>query len=716
MSRSFHTQQISLIAEPWQNNACEEDPPFASIEFIEEVEGQFQVFNFQCAPHDNYFAEFLLVHNCCIQAPFKQGEALMGLKESTNSYRIWSVERVLDELELLATRYGVRNIKIADEMFVLNPKHIEGICKGIIQRGLDFNFWAYARVDTVREGMVEPLKRAGFNWLAFGIEAANDRVRDAVQKGFGQELIFSTLKRVRTAGINVIGNYIFGLPEDDSITMQQTLDLALELNSEFANFYCFPAGTPVYTPHGLTPIDQVLVGQEVFGIGGTTTVVNSLRRYYEGKVLEIKPRLLPAVTATPEHPFLIAELQRNRRNKAELQRIVWKEAKDLVPFDKHDLRRPYDAVVLSKSMFESQDTYVDFSPFVNGQVGGGRLGGPLGETGRRFLEPWTVTEELAELFGGYLAEGCRTSKVNNQVGFALCAEETENINRIRDLVGTCFGYRTRVLPRVGKAVMLTLTSKVLYRALPALIGEDSHSKRVPTFILNASEKITSAFLRGYVAGDGTSYPNTLGQFSLSSCSDTLVREVLWLFLKNGTVPSYAIAKNPPRTIRGRLLEEGKYYRLAWLENLRSARYVEDERNFYVPIKSVTAKPYEGWVYNLKTENETYAVPFIVHNCAMAYPGSPLYQQAVAEGWPLPATWSGYSQHSEDCLPLPTKHLRAGEVLRFRDEAFQTYFRAPRYLEMIGQRFGPETVAHVREMASHPLTRRFAAPRREAAVA
>ena len=59
--------------------------------------------------------------------------------------------------------------------------------------------------------------------------------------------------------------------------------------------------------------------------------------------------------------------------------------------------------------------------------------------------------------------------------------------------------------------------------------------------------------------------------------------------------------------------------------------------------------------------------------AMAYPGSPLYQQAVANGWPLPATWSGYSQHAVDTLPLPTRHLPAGEVLKFRDHAFQQYF-------------------------------------------
>lgn len=174
---------------------------------------------------------------CCIQAPFKSGEKQIGLKSSVNSYRFWSPDAVLAQIDTLVNTYGVRNIKIADEMFVLNPSHVLGICDRIIARGYDLNIWAYTRVDTVRDNMLEKLKRAGVNWLALGIEAASERVRDDVQKGFGQEEIFATIQKIRAAGINVIGNYIFGLPEDDYETMQQTLDMALELNCEFGNFY-----------------------------------------------------------------------------------------------------------------------------------------------------------------------------------------------------------------------------------------------------------------------------------------------------------------------------------------------------------------------------------------------------------------------------------------------------------------------------------------------
>jgi radical SAM superfamily enzyme YgiQ (UPF0313 family) len=122
------------------------------------------------------------------------------------------------------------------------------ICDLIIERGYDLNIWAYARVDSIKDEMLSKLKRAGFNWLAFGIEAASERVRNDVQKGFNQDDIFKTIEKVRAEGINIIGNYIFGLPEDNLESMQATFNMALDLNCEFANFYATMAypGSALY--------------------------------------------------------------------------------------------------------------------------------------------------------------------------------------------------------------------------------------------------------------------------------------------------------------------------------------------------------------------------------------------------------------------------------------------------------------------------------------
>ena len=94
---------------------------------------------------------------------------------------------------------------------------------------------------------------------------------------------------------------------------------------------------------------------------------------------------------------------------------------------------------------------------------------------------------------------------------------------------------------------------------------------------------------------------------------------------------------------------------------------------------------------------------------MAYPGSALYQEALEKKWPLPETWQGYSQYSYECLPLPTKHLSGGQILKFRDEAFVEYFSNPHYQEKLLRTFGPEAVESVQQMLSHRIARKHAAP-------
>ncbi len=91
-------------------------------------------------------------------------------------------------------------------------------------------------------------------------------------------------------------------------------------------------------------------------------------------------------------------------------------------------------------------------------------------------------------------------------------------------------------------------------------------------------------------------------------------------------------------------------------------------------------------------------------CAMAYPGSRLYRDALDRRLRLPDTWGAYAQLSPDAQPLPTRHLSAAEVLQFRDKAFRAYHGNPRYLQMLEEKFGRPTVAHVMRMLEQPIRR------------
>ena len=209
---------------------------------------------------------------CCINAGFKAAindnkeknkkslerktnetgefELLTTLDNTRPTIRYWSPDAVMKHIDYLVENHEVKHLKFIDEMFIFNKSHVEGIADRIIERGYDLNIWAYARVDILKNRMLlDKIKKAGINWLVLGIESANKEVRHGADKRFGNEDIFKYVKQVEDAGINVLGNFMVGLREDTRESMQQTLDMAKELQTSWFNIYATMAypGAPDYT-------------------------------------------------------------------------------------------------------------------------------------------------------------------------------------------------------------------------------------------------------------------------------------------------------------------------------------------------------------------------------------------------------------------------------------------------------------------------------------
>jgi radical SAM superfamily enzyme YgiQ (UPF0313 family) len=167
---------------------------------------------------------------------------------NSRGMRFWSPSWVDRELKKLAN-LGVKTLRISDEMFFLNKRYYVPILNNIVLEDFGFNMWTYSRVDTVRNDALELFKKAGVNWVALGIEAGNQLVRQEISKGSFKEInIREVCKTIRDSDINIISNYIFGFPDDNMDTMKQTLDLAIELNTEMVNMYPCQAlpGSPMY--------------------------------------------------------------------------------------------------------------------------------------------------------------------------------------------------------------------------------------------------------------------------------------------------------------------------------------------------------------------------------------------------------------------------------------------------------------------------------------
>jgi radical SAM superfamily enzyme YgiQ (UPF0313 family) len=143
-----------------------------------------------------------------------------AVASDSRGMRFWSPELILKEMEYL-WKSGVRTLRLTDEMFFLNKKYYVPILEGLIERGIKFNIWAYARVDSVRKDQLELFKKAGVNWLCLGIEAGNRNVRLEIEKGKFQDVdIYEIVKDIKDAGINILCNYMFGFPEDTYETIQ----------------------------------------------------------------------------------------------------------------------------------------------------------------------------------------------------------------------------------------------------------------------------------------------------------------------------------------------------------------------------------------------------------------------------------------------------------------------------------------------------------------
>jgi hypothetical protein len=90
----------------------------------------------------------------------------------------------------------------------------------------------------------------------------------------------------------------------------------------------------------------------------------------------------------------------------------------------------------------------------------------------------------------------------------------------------------------------------------------------------------------------------------------------------------------------------------------------------------------------------------------ALPGSPLYHTARQNGWELPRTFEEFAFLSYESAPMRTKYLSAAEVLKFRDQAWQTYFKNPAYLSLIEKKFGVIERHNIEKMSEIQLKRKL----------
>jgi radical SAM superfamily enzyme YgiQ (UPF0313 family) len=188
---------------------------------------------------------------CMINIVNRNNKDEIGVASNYSGMRFWSTDFIIKEFDKLLN-IGVKTIRIVDEMFLLNPKYYVPLCKELAARNKndELRMWAYSRIDTVKNPEILNLVRsAGFKWLCLGIESGDKQVRLEVAKGKFEDVdVKKVIKQVHESGIEVMANYIFGLPGDTKETIKKTLNLSKELCTSGWNTYAAMAlpGSQLY--------------------------------------------------------------------------------------------------------------------------------------------------------------------------------------------------------------------------------------------------------------------------------------------------------------------------------------------------------------------------------------------------------------------------------------------------------------------------------------
>jgi anaerobic magnesium-protoporphyrin IX monomethyl ester cyclase len=150
-------------------------------------------------------------------------------------YRPREPEDVFANLERIRAT-GIRQVHIADCTFAVDRRHATAILQGMTARGFGFTWSCLSRVDLMTRELMELMKRAGCDLIEFGVESGNQAILDRYDKGTTVEEIRRTFRWARELELDTLATFVLGLPGDTPETMQQTLDLALEIEPTFCSF------------------------------------------------------------------------------------------------------------------------------------------------------------------------------------------------------------------------------------------------------------------------------------------------------------------------------------------------------------------------------------------------------------------------------------------------------------------------------------------------
>lgn len=151
-------------------------------------------------------------------------------------YRARSPGNIADEIEELINKYGARELRFWDDVINLDNERMVGICKEIIDRGIDIEWSCIARINNINREQLYWMKKAGCWQISYGLESGNDKILRIINKGLTTGMVRNVVRMTKRFGIGARGFFMLGLPGENEGTMRDTIDFAKSIPLDSAHF------------------------------------------------------------------------------------------------------------------------------------------------------------------------------------------------------------------------------------------------------------------------------------------------------------------------------------------------------------------------------------------------------------------------------------------------------------------------------------------------
>jgi anaerobic magnesium-protoporphyrin IX monomethyl ester cyclase len=143
-----------------------------------------------------------------------------------NSCRSFSAEYVVEMIRVLRNNYGIWEISIHDDNFLMFRQRLVKLCDLLIKQGWNLSWSCNGRVDQVTPEILGLIHRAGCWQIGYGIESGSEEILERIKKGINLEQITRAVRWTREAGIRVRGYFMLGCPGETRETIMKTISFA----------------------------------------------------------------------------------------------------------------------------------------------------------------------------------------------------------------------------------------------------------------------------------------------------------------------------------------------------------------------------------------------------------------------------------------------------------------------------------------------------------